>query len=116
MSVPAVQSSLALPAPLVRASLAPSYVALCACMDPGASAAVRVTVQPEAGTSSVTVDDAPLQACVDRELGAGRFPPFALGSDCIDCGPKSYGVLAGSAPPPKPPSSAIMFSLAFARP
>ncbi len=115
MSVPSVQGTIALPAPLVRSFLEPSYVALCACMEPGATAAIQVTAHPDDGTSHVTVADPALQSCVDAELGDGRFAPFHLGSDCIDCGPKYYGVLPGSSPP-KPPSASVTLALSFARP
>jgi hypothetical protein len=115
LPIPSVQGSLALPPALVRSSLEPSYVALCACMDPGASSSVHITVKPDDGSSLVAVDDPALQSCVDAELGDGRFPPFHVGSDCIDCGPKHYGVFSGSAPP-KPPSSSVTFALAFTRP
>jgi hypothetical protein len=116
-AVPRFQGSLALPERLVRATLAPAYAALCACLDSGTTTNVRITLRPAVGTSRAEVGDPTLQHCVARELGEKKFSPFVIGGDCIDCGPKRYGVFRGSAPlPTKPPATTIVLGLAFTRP
>jgi hypothetical protein len=76
-------------APLVRA--------LCACTRPGQSISLVAHVVPEHGEVTAQTADRPdqdarasrsIDACLARELDAGRFEPFRVGSDDIpDCPP-----------------------------
>jgi hypothetical protein len=89
-----------LPAELHGRMVTPLIRALCACTRPGQSIAVVAHLVPEHGEVTAQTADRPEQhartsrsidACLARELGAGRYEPFRVGSDNV-C----------AAPPPRP--------------
>lgn len=116
VTVPESRGVLALPKPLMQASLRPAYRALCACLPHGAAVDVRVRLTPEEGRSEAEVDDPALASCVRREMGSGTIPAFELGSDCIDCGPRHFDAWHGTHAPAKKPSSTLSLALRFVRP
>ncbi len=81
----------------------PVLAALCACTDPGSQHSIVVDFEPERGRASAHENhgNPALDRCLEPLLGDGLYPAFEIGSDCIDCGPKRYGVFGG--PPPEPP-------------
>ena len=94
----------------------PLLAALCACPLPAAGARLVVRVLPERGEVQVEAPDADdgdaLETCLAPRLGSGVFAPYRLGSDCIDCGPRRYGVLrGGSVPTPGAPAAVVVLPL-----
>lgn len=112
--VPAARGTLDIPPSVLESALRPTMRALCTCVPGAREVDFTATLVPDEGRTLRVTTDADLQACVDGALGAERFPAFALGSDCIDCGPKHYGVFGGT-PPPKEPSK-LTIALRFRRP
>ena len=93
-----------LPAELHGRMVLPLLRALCACTRPGQSISVVAQLVPERGEATARTADRPdqharasrsIDACLARELGAGRYKPFRVGSDVI------------CAPPPAPPAARI---------
>ena len=82
--------------------VAPVLAALCACTEPGSEHAIVIDFEPGRGRAAAHDGggDGAVDDCLGARLGDGVYPAFELGSDCIDCGPKRYGVFGG--PPPEP--------------
>jgi hypothetical protein len=88
---------LTLPAELYGRMMVPLVRALCACTRPEQSLAVVTRLVPDHGEVTAVTADRPEQharasrgidACLARELGAGRFQPFHVGSDLVlECDP-----------------------------
>lgn len=96
----------------LAAALAPAIHAACVCSRPGERVHVDVVILPEAGRAIATApDDEPTNACM-QQASNGAFTPFEIGSDCIDCGPKAYGILRGAARA-RPRTSRIHYPLTF---
>jgi hypothetical protein len=84
-----------LPAELHGRFMAPLLRAACACTRPGQSIALVARLVPEHGeVTAVTADSADvdarasksIDACLAKELGAGLYAPFHVGSDVV-CDP-----------------------------
>jgi hypothetical protein len=86
--------------------MAPVLAALCACTKRGRQHSIVIDFEPGRGRATARDGDgdADLDRCLEPRLGDELYPPFEIGSDCIDCGPKRYGVFGG--PPPPPPRGA----------
>jgi hypothetical protein len=94
-------------------AMAPVVHAVCACTRPGDAVRVVATLTPEEGAVVARVPDAPAaDRCVQNTIN-GRYPAFTVGSDCIDCGPRRYGVFRGSPPPEPPPATKLVYSFRF---
>ena len=92
-----------------RAALAPVVRAARSCTRSGDPVHITARIVPEAGiVTAVVHDDEPAEACLQQALD-GRFAPFELGSDCIDCGPKRLGS-------PRPPHAVAHHVSVHARP
>jgi hypothetical protein len=101
-------SVVAIPPETSARMMAPVLRALCACTKPGSKHSVVIDFEPGRGhaTAQSGADDVALDRCLEPRLGDNVYPAFELGSDCIDCGPKRYGVFGG--PAPEPPRGARM--------
>ncbi len=84
-------------------ALAPVVHAACSCTRSGDRLHVTSHITFDAGmVSAVAPDDAAVDACLQKTLEGHFAPAFAIGSDCIDCGPKRYPVFRGSTSPAAP--------------
>ncbi len=94
-----VTSSVHILAAAMQPPMAAALQAVCACSVPGEVTSVYADIDFAAGAVEVRAPAAPLVDGCLRELKP-TFPADAsvAGSDCIDCGPKHYGVLPGSQP------------------
>ena len=74
--------------------------AVCACPPRQDEAWLLVTSTPDRGaiTARGREPDAPIDACLAARLRGVTLPRWHLGSDCIGCGPRRFGVLRGSPP------------------
>jgi hypothetical protein len=99
-------SVLIIPAATMTRALLPVVRAACSCTRPGERLRLTAVIRPEAGVVHATAeDDAAADRCVQATLEGHFAPPFEIGSDCIDCGPKRFPGLRGSTPPaPREPS------------
>jgi hypothetical protein len=107
-------SVVTIPGETMTRALMPVVHAACACTRSGERVRLTAVITPEAGlVTAVAHDNAAADACVQRTLVGHFAPPFALGTDCIDCGPKRYAIFHGApAPaPPKPAASRITYTL-----
>ncbi len=116
LAVPDLHPSvIVIPRPVWVAAMTPALHAACACTRSGDAVRFVATVAPEEGTAHVIApENEATTRCV--QILDLRFPPFTVGSDCIDCGPRWYGVFHGSGPRPPPPSSIITYPFVFAHP
>ena len=104
-------SVLVIPGPTMTRALAPVVRAACACTRSGDQVRISAVLVPEAGTVTANVhDDDAVDTCIRGEID-GRFEPFEVGTDCIDCGPKRY-----SKGPPEPPRSRVTYPFTFVHP
>ncbi len=100
-----------LPAELNGRMMIPLYRALCACTRPGQRLAMVARLVPEHGEVTAQTVDRPdegarasrsIDACLATELGAGRYPPFSIGSDpIVHCDPPPAPSPPGSPPEPR---------------
>jgi hypothetical protein len=112
---PSVRSVIVVPGEVLGRAMAPVVRAACACSRSGATVRLTTVIVPEDGTVTATVaGDERVDACLQQRL-VGRFEPFALGTDCIECGPKRYGVFRG-ADPPERKASRITYPFALIHP
>src|SRR6185437_4592345 len=81
-----------LPAELHGRMVAPLLRGLCACTRPGQLISVVADFVPERGEVTARTADRPdqharvslgIDACLAKELGAGRYEPFRCGSDLV---------------------------------
>jgi len=86
--------------------MTPVIKALCACTRPGSHFSLIVDMELSLGkvTAHTSDENLEIDACLAARLGPNLYPPLEIGSDCIDCGPRRYGVFGG--PPPPPPRGA----------
>lgn len=93
-----------IPAKASALMMAPAVSALCACTQAGSHHAVTIELEPSLGSVAARSndDDLALDACLAARLGPNLYPPTEITSDCIDCGPRRYGVFGGPPPPPPP--------------
>jgi len=105
-------SVLIIPGATMTRALKPVLHAACSCTRSGEQLRLTALITPEAGVvSAIAHDNDPANACIQHAL-VGRFaPPFGLGSDCIDCGPKRFPVFHERRPasPPEPVHSKITY-------
>ena len=95
-----VSSGVHLTAAAMQPPMASALRAVCACTLPGEVTKVYADIDFAAGTVTVRAPNEPVVDGCLRELKP-TFPANAAavaGPDCIDCGPKHYGVLPGSQP------------------
>lgn len=106
--LPPIRSVVVVPPDSLSRALAPVVRAACSCSRAGETVRLSALIVPEAGlVTAHAVDDEGADACLQQALD-GRFVPFGLESDCIDCGPRRLPVFHGSTPPP-PPRSRIVY-------
>lgn len=95
--------------------MAPVLAALCACTKPGSEHSIVIDFEPGRGRAVAhdSFGDAALDRCLEPRLGDQAYAAFELGSDCIDCGPRRYGVFgpASQAPLASPPGARIRMPL-----
>lgn len=94
-----VSSGVHLTAAAMQPPMASALRAVCACTLPGEVTKVYADIDFAVGTVDVRAPSEPVVDGCLRELNP-TFPANAAvaGPDCIDCGPKHYGVLPGSQP------------------
>jgi len=107
-----------IPRPVWVAAMTPVLRAACACTRSGDHVRMVATLAPELGTAELVAPGSEAtSACLTA--AAVRFPAFDVGSDCIHCGPRRFGVFNGSrppAPPAPPPSSTIAYPFTLLHP
>ncbi|APR75355.1 Hypothetical protein A7982_00701 [Minicystis rosea] len=83
--------------------------AVCACPPRTETTWLMVRTTPDHGDISArsTTPDAAIDACLAAHLERASLPRFHVGTDCIDCGPRRYGVLRGSPPADTAPRDGI---------
>lgn len=96
--------------------MVPVIRAACACTRAGESTHLNAKFEPALGTVTVHAgDDGPIDACM-QNTPIGRYAPFEFGSDCIDCGPRRFGIFRGTPPPMPPPQASVVINIPFTRP
>ncbi len=91
----------------------PAMSALCACSKPGEYATIVARIDFGRGTVNLGApDSAPINECLETLHVTFEPPPQSdlPGSDCINCGPRYYGVFPDSPPPPKETGLKLMYS------
>jgi hypothetical protein len=87
--------------------------AVCACPPRADRAWLVVTTTPDHGDLAARIYapeapvDAPVDACLAQHLRDAALPRWHLGTDCIGCGARRYGVLPGSPPADSAPVDGI---------
>lgn len=108
-----VGSVVKIPAPTMTSAMVPVIEAVCACTAPGERVTIVARLRFAQGRAVVSAPDSEM---IDQCLSHTNpsFPPsmMDMGSDCIDCGPRQYGVLRGSNPTP-PPNKGIEVVFGF---
>lgn len=92
-------------------ALEPVVRAACACSRSGDRVRLTAVIVPEAGAVTAVAEGEAVNACIQRTID-GRFdPPFEIGTDCIECGPKRFPIFRGSAAPrpTKPEPSRVTY-------
>lgn len=109
-----VGSVVRIPGKMMALAMNPVMQALCACSNPGEYATIVARIDYGSGTVKLEAPDNPaINECVQSvPVSFVPPPPSDLpGSDCINCGPRYYGVFADSPPPPKEPALQLIYSL-----
>jgi hypothetical protein len=94
--------------------------AVCACPPRTDEAWIMVTTTPDRGeiTARSRDSDPPIDACLAARLRSVALPRWHLGSDCVRCGPKRFGVLLDSPPVDSVPAgggATLVFTVRVAR-
>jgi hypothetical protein len=94
----AVGSVLRIPAEVMARPMSSVVAAACRCVRPGEDARVVAQIDVTAGQVVADAPDAPDVARCLEQITLPAFEPWSAGgaSDCIDCGPRRYGVFRGS--------------------
>lgn len=96
----------------------PVMSALCACTKPGEYTTIVARIDYDKGQVETRAPESPIiNACL--ETLHVTFAPLPQGdmptSDCINCGPRYYGVFENSPPPPKPEGLRLLYSFSLDR-
>jgi len=115
MRIPSPHGLLNIPDSVFWPAAAPMIHAVCTCTRHGESTHVSATFTPREGTVVAHAGMPDIDACLQNAT-ISHYPPFELGSDCIDCGPRRYGIFRGEPPPEPPPSTSLTYSFEFVHP
>jgi len=107
-----------IPASLMSKAMDPVMYALCACTNPGEYSAI--VAQIDFGRGSIHLrapESSKINECLETlHVTFDPIPESDLpASDCINCGPKYYGVFVDSPPPPKQSGLRLMYSFLLDR-
>lgn len=104
VTFPAAGASVVIvPGATMTRALSPVVHAACSCTRSGERLQLTALIIPEAGVvTAIAHDNDPANACIQRTLTRHFAPPFALGSDCFDCGAKRLPILRGREPAAAP--------------
>lgn len=113
-----VGSVLRIPAVMMSTAMDPVMNALCSCTTPGEYAVIVTQINFGTGMAQLKAPESPLiNECL--EMLHVTFSPIPESdmpaSDCINCGPRYYGVFADSPPPPKQSGLRLMYSFLLDR-
>lgn len=113
-----VGSVIRIPGAMMSLAMDPVMSALCACTKPGEYATIVARIDFDKGQVETRAPESPIiNACL--EMLHITFPPpppnEMPASDCINCGPRYYGVFVDSPPPPKPEGIRLVYSFALDR-
>jgi len=115
VAFPPIRSVIMIPSEVLTRAMAPAVHAACSCTQAGTETRVVATMRPELGSVAAHApDDEGIDQCMQR-VGFAPYTPFQVGSDCIDCGARRYGVFPGSSPPP-PPGAIITYPFRLVHP
>jgi len=113
-----VGSVVRIPAAMMSIAMDPVMGALCACTKPGEYATITARIDLDKGQVQVRAPESPIiDGCLET-LHVTFNPPLQSElpeSDCINCGPRYYGVFVDSPPPPKPAGIRLLYSFALDR-
>lgn len=94
-----VGTVLHIPASVMSPPMAAVVAAACRCVQPGEVVTVVADIDFASGSVRASSSDSGLVDGCLAELPAASFEPWSAGSsasDCVDCGPRHFGVLPGS--------------------
>ena len=115
LQLPSPRGTLSIPDATFAPASAVVVRAVCSCTRSGQSTHLTATFAPSEGTAVAHAGDPAIDACL-QNTPIDHYPTFDLGSDCIDCGPKRFGIFRDSPPPPPPPSTKLTYSIVFVHP
>lgn len=113
-----VGSVIRIPAVMMSLAMEPVIGALCACTKPGEYATIVARIDFDKGQVQVrSLESSIINGCLETlNVTFAPPPPNELpGSDCINCGPRHYGVFVDSPAPPKPEGIRLTYSFALDR-
>jgi hypothetical protein len=99
-----VGSVVRIPANMMSKAMDPVMHAVCACTKPGEYSTVVAEIDLGRGSAHVRArESSTIHECLETlHVTFDPIPESELpGSDCINCGPRYYGVFVDSPPPPK---------------
>lgn len=113
-----VGSVVRIPGSIMALAMDPVMNALCACTNPGEYATIVARIDFNNGHVETRAPESPaINACLETlNVTFPPPPPNDLpASDCINCGPRYYGVFVDSPPPPKAEGLRLVYSFALDR-
>ncbi len=113
-----VGSVLRIPATMMSTAMDPVMNALCSCTKPGEYAVIVTQIDFGRGRAELKApESSTINECLETLHVSFSPPPESdvPSSDCIDCGPRYYGVFADSPPPPNRSGLRLVYSFLLDR-
>lgn len=113
-----VGSVVRIPGAMMSTAMDPVMNALCSCTNPGEHAVIVAQIDFGKGRAEVKAPkSSQINECLEMlHVSFSPTPESDVpASDCIDCGPRYYGVFVDSPPPPKRTGLRLMYSFLLDR-
>jgi hypothetical protein len=103
---------------MMSLAMDPVVNALCSCTKPGEYATIVARIDYDKGQVQVRAPESPIiDGCLEMlNVTFAPVPPSeGPTSDCVNCGPRYYGVFVDSPAPPKPAGIRLIYSFSLDR-